>query len=310
VSLPEPACAVCACPGRSYVLGISGAVYSARWHGAGASRGPSVSPWTCWSPPSPSQRVCEISSLSAHVLLRTAAGSALSFGEPHEGKLGYDARTVYVTTPRLIEALKEHTIVGVAAGARHSLFLTEDGACFAAGVGAAGQCGLSDDERAAAQRDGRRWRRMVLPAACAPLVAVAAGHAHSLLLDHTGRIYACGLNKQGQCGIQTDLVHGDECVHEPTLVSSLLPHTVCAMEAGPYVSVFEVHEVHGSEPAASTGAACGRCCARGGSAFAVARGQRGVLQHPGDGHAGGRAALPAVVLSVAERVPRGGVRCL
>ena len=83
--LPEPAAMVCACPGASHVLGHSGAIYSARWHGTTASRGPCSSPWSCWTPPSPAQRLVEISALSAHVLLRTAAGGALSFGDPQEG---------------------------------------------------------------------------------------------------------------------------------------------------------------------------------------------------------------------------------
>ena len=54
--LPELAAAVCACPSRSYVLGRSGAIYSARWHGRNASLGPSMSPWTSWVPPTGGQR--------------------------------------------------------------------------------------------------------------------------------------------------------------------------------------------------------------------------------------------------------------
>ena len=87
IALPEPATAACACPGRSFVLGESGSVYSARWVGQNGVRGPSASPWSRWSPTSPALRVVEISALSAHVLLRTASGCAMSFGEPHEGKV-------------------------------------------------------------------------------------------------------------------------------------------------------------------------------------------------------------------------------
>lgn len=240
LALPEPAAMACACPGRSHVLGESGCVYSARWLGTSASSGPSASPWTCWRPPTPSQRVIEISALSAHVLLRTVAGSALSFGDPQDGKLGFFSKTAFVTTPRLVEALSGHTVAGIAAGARHSLFLTLEGACFAAGKGDVGQCG---------RVDGRAWRRMWLPAGCAPLVQVAAGHAHSLLLDHTGRVFACGLNSHGQCGVRPEpqqLKAGGarvECVPEPTLVSGLLPHAVRAMEAGAFLSAFEVQEI-------------------------------------------------------------------
>ena len=238
LALPEAAMAVCACPGRSHVLGQSGAVYSARWHGRHACHGPSASLWTCWMPPSPALRVVEISALSAHVLLRTGAASAMSFGEPQEGKLGYLAlRSAYVPAPRLVEALLGHTIVGVAAGGRHSLFLTHQGGCFTAGANHAGQCGRASSDHEALGP----IRRMRLPDDCARLVQVSAGHAHTLLLSHTGRVYACGLNDRGQCGIEP--LDGDgACVPEPTLVSGLLPHTVRAIEAAPSLSVFEVEE--------------------------------------------------------------------
>lgn len=233
--LPEAIVAACACPGRSHLLGQSGALYSARWHGQRACRGPSSSPWSCWTPPSPALRVVEISALSAHVLLRTAGGDAMSFGDPNEGKLGYSSRALYVTTPRLIEGLAGHVIAGVAAGGRHSLFLTELGACFAAGANHAGQCGV----RHAASTAGV-LHEIALPDECARLVQAAAGHAHSLLLTHTGQVYACGLNDQGQCGIEQSLGLDVPCVQQPTLVSGLLPHTVRAIEAAPSLSAFEV----------------------------------------------------------------------
>lgn len=289
LALPEAAVAACACPSRSHVLGLSGAVYSARWHGALASAGPSASPWArCWAPPSAGMRVIEISALSAHVLLRTAAGTAMSYGEPQEGKLGYVrsqdpnprgpthspssrspthctlphwrahvrilfsqvARTVYVSAPRLVDALGPHgTIVGVAAGGRHSLFLTESGQCFTAGANHAGQCGAIPPAEARAP-----VRRMRLPPDCAPLVQVSAGHAHSLLLSHAGRAYACGLNDRGQCGIEpADGDHG-VCVPEPALVSALVPQIVRALEAAPSLSVFEVEEA-GSGSGGGGGAA-------------------------------------------------------
>lgn len=238
LALPEAAAAACACPGRSHVLGESGAVYSARWHGQLGCSGPSASPWGVWRPPSPALRVVEISALSAHVLLRTSNASAMSYGDPQEGKLGYLApRAVYVSTPRVIDALAGHTIVGVAAGGRHSLFLTERGECLTAGANHAGQCGHVPTATGTAGS----VRLMRLPAECAPLVQVSAGHAHTLLLSHTGHVYACGLNDQGQCGLEPEESDG-ACVLEPSLVSGLLPHTVRAVEAGPSLSVFEVEE--------------------------------------------------------------------
>ena len=249
VELPESAAAVAACPGRSHVLGVSGAVYSARWHGSMASRGPSASPWSCWSPPSASQRIVELSALSAHVLLRTATGGAMAFGDPQQGRLGFAAHgTAYVGTPRLVEALAGCTVVGVAAGGAHSLFLTEQGECHAAGSDASGQCGSTvGTERAV--------RRMALADdGCAPIVQVCAGRSHTLLLDRSGRAYACGLNDYGQCGIETlpdDRGEAGCCVRRPTLIGGLMPHVVRAMEAAPSLSAFEVHEVGGAKKTAA-----------------------------------------------------------
>lgn len=245
LALPEAAADVSACPSRSHVLGQSGSVYSARWHGQHACRGPSASPWSCWTPPSPALRVVELSALSAHVLLRTSSGSAMSFGEPSDGKLGYAARIAYVSTPRVVEALLGHIIVGVAAGGRHSLFLTQGGECLTAGANHVGQSGWIT-----AREADRSVRTMQLPDDCARLVQVCAGHAHTLLLSHTGCAYACGLNDHGQCGIEP--IDGSGlCVPSPTLISGLLPHTVRAITAAPNLSVFEVEEVATDEVPAS-----------------------------------------------------------
>ena len=237
IALPEPARGVCACPGRSFILGASGAVYSARWHGTAASRTPSASPWTRWAPTA-GERVVEISAVSAHVLMRTAIGRAMAFGDPQEGKLGFDARTAWLGTPRVVDALAAHCVVGVAAGTRHSLFLTNAGECFTAGYNGSGQCGTPDD---VSSLRGGAVRRMRLPSSCALLVQVSAGHAHTLLLDHDGRVHACGLNDRGQCGIET-LASDNACVLTPTLVGDLPANAVRAVEAGTSLSAFEVDE--------------------------------------------------------------------
>ena len=159
-----------------------------------------------------------------------------------------------MNTPRVVEALADHTIVGVAAGGRHSLFLTERGACFTAGANHAGQCGvLAMDAEVLAP-----VRKLRVPPDCAPLVQVSAGHAHTLLLTHAGKAYACGLNDRGQCGIEPDDGDKDMCVAQPMLISALLPHAVRAIDAAPNLSVFEVEEdaaTHVTPPESAVGRA-------------------------------------------------------
>ena len=189
--LPELAAAVCACPSRSYVLGRSGAVYSARWYGRGASLGPSTSPWTSWIPASGGQRVIQISALSSHVLLCTADGSAMAFGDPQDGKLGFAARSAVVGTPRAVESLKDQT-VGVPP--RTECRAAHQVKSHTVGMPPRTEC------RAAHQGD-RRWAAATsqpqgvprgMPWHMTQVVGVAAGGRHSLFLTDTGQCLAVG----------------------------------------------------------------------------------------------------------------------
>ena len=58
---------------------------STRWHGSRTGQSSTASPWSVWRPPSPVQRIVEISALYSHALLRTEAGIAMAFGgaTPH-----------------------------------------------------------------------------------------------------------------------------------------------------------------------------------------------------------------------------------
>ena len=241
VALPEPATAVCACPASSYVLGCSGAVYSARWHGQRAARGPSSSPWTCWLPPSAALRVVELSAIASHALLRTQAGGALAYGDPADGKLGFHSQTAHVSSPRLIEAFSAARVVvaGLSAGGRHSLFLSQDGICFACGANDHGQCGPRPGQAPAASMSLPPGPLHVvsMPDACAPLVQVCAGRTHSLFLDHQGRAFACGSNDRGQCG-QEVVGSALAVVRSPTAIHGL-PRSVHAMDAAWGLSLFE-----------------------------------------------------------------------
>ena len=271
LEIPEVATAVRACPGRSHVLGASGAVYSARWVGqAGSSGRGFVSPWTCWTPPSAGFAVTAIAAGSAHVVLATAGGHAMAFGDPQDGKLGFSAHTAYVTTPRAVDALAPHRVVGVAAGQRHSLFLTLDGECYAAGADDSGQCGGVGVESRGPRpsRPSSAVRHVARPPGCAPLVQVSAGLAHSVLLSHDGRVHACGLNDRGQCGVDstdgTPTAHGGTCVPQLTLVVDLVQHVVRAVDAAASLTVFEADaavcdaEVEGGAAGDASGASSGR----------------------------------------------------
>jgi hypothetical protein len=128
----------------------------------------------------------------------------------------------------------------IAAGNRHSLFLTAAGQLLACGEG--GAVGHGD------------WRRHYEPAPVAAMagvrvVSVAAGKRHSLALSSDGRVYSWGYNAAGQLG------HGDRSHRTvPTLVEGLQGvrgvavvggHSLAVTQGGP---VFHWgHALHGAE---------------------------------------------------------------
>ena len=103
-------------------------------------------------------------------------------------------------------------VVQVSAGMKHSLLLTRDGRVYASGHNQFGQCGFSPLDVSG----------VALPSSSAPssastflslstftrvsalrherIMQVSAGQHHSLFLSDSGRVFACGLNQQSQCG--------------------------------------------------------------------------------------------------------------
>jgi alpha-tubulin suppressor-like RCC1 family protein len=87
-------------------------------------------------------------------------------------------------------------VIAIAAGGRHSLFLTKDGRVWATGRNNEGQLG-----------DGTRQNRSVVVSVVKAdgspfdnVIAIAAGHQHSLFLRQDGSVWAVGDNDEGQLG--------------------------------------------------------------------------------------------------------------
>jgi alpha-tubulin suppressor-like RCC1 family protein len=129
---------------------------------------------------------------SAHSLFLTSAGTVYASGSNNYGQLG-DGTTTWGSTPVAgVTAAGVPNVVGVAAGDKHSLFLTSAGTVYASGYNGNGQLG-----------DGTTTQRStpVQVAAGVPnVVGVAAGNLHSLFLTSAGTVYASGYNGYGQLG--------------------------------------------------------------------------------------------------------------
>jgi len=137
-------------------------------------------------------------------------GTAWGLGFNLHGQLGNGTTVSNYTTPRPVVGLTD--VVDVAAGDRHSFFVTADGSLWAAGWNRYCQLGLEDEPTPAQMQFGTN---ILLPTEVDlhGVTAVAGGELHSVAVTDDGTVWAWGLNNVGQ-------LHGD------TL--SLLPATVCA----------------------------------------------------------------------------------
>ena len=106
-----------------------------------------------------------------HALVLTRDGTVLSFGQRDSGQLGHGH--VYTSPqheePEVIEALRGVRVVAVAAGERHSLVLTDEGAVLSFGAGGRGQLGYSEFDPGIT---GRRDLCLTGPLVAAPVIAL------------------------------------------------------------------------------------------------------------------------------------------
>lgn len=129
----------------------------------------------------------------AHSLVVTAAGALFSFGSGVAGRLGHgDMATC--SRPQRVAALEGEWVVGVAAGAAHSLALTAAGRVFSFGRGENGRLGLGD------VADRLLPRRVRMASADRRVVRVAAASRHSLAITTSGALFTWGRGRGGRHG--------------------------------------------------------------------------------------------------------------
>jgi len=130
-----------------------------------------------------------ISAGGYHSMVVKTDSSAWSWGYNAYGQLG-DATSVQKSLP-VPAANLGSTVIAVAAGSFHSLFLKDDGTVWAAGMNYNGQLG-----------DGTTTSRStpVQVSGLTGIVAIAAGANHSLALKSDGSVWAWGDNNYGQLG--------------------------------------------------------------------------------------------------------------
>ena len=181
-----------------------------------------------------------------HTVCVTEDGSVFAFGDNSElGQLGVGDTEDRLVPTLLRGELENKSVVQVAAGSKHTMFVTADGLVFACGCNDSGRLGVGGTES-----------RLVPTLVTGQLqsktaVYVAAGDNHTLCITADGSLFAWGRNYCGQLGV------GDTAErHLPTLVTGLQGKQVAHVTAGAHHTI---------------------CCTRDGSVFTWGEGNDGKL---------------------------------
>jgi len=172
------------------------------------------------------RKVLQVAAGGGHTACVTEDGAAFAFGYNANGQLGLGV-TEERNVPTLLRGeLENKSVMQVAAGNNHTIFVTADGLGYACGANRNGQLGVGDTED-----------RLVPTLITGQLQAktavyVAAGDDHTVCITEDGSLFSWGCNDNGQLGV------GDtEKRRVPTLVTGLQGKRVVHVAAG------EVHTV-------------------------------------------------------------------
>jgi alpha-tubulin suppressor-like RCC1 family protein len=156
-----------------------------------------------------------------HSLIQTKAGKLFSMGCSEEGQRGIGVQDDE-TPPHIITEVVlpgKERVSQVAAGANHSVVLSESGKVYTFGSNDVGQCGVPSDAGSDDEDDnesGVVWspKEVLIPDGAGPVTQVSAGYAHTILTTQSQRVFTFGQNDSGQLGIGKQ--DGDEGLTEPS----------------------------------------------------------------------------------------------
>ena len=166
--------------------------------------------------------VVAVAAGDGHALAILADSSVWAWGANNVGSCGVGHIEPVWTPTRVchttITQVKNETstplrlsVFAVAAGAHHSVALTSDGQVWTWGLGDDGRLGLGAPRIRTSPSDGDKSIIVTSPCRVTSLpivVSIAAGAAHTLCVAADGRVWACGDNSSGQCGVNTRMHPG------------------------------------------------------------------------------------------------------
>ncbi|CAF1465462.1 unnamed protein product [Rotaria magnacalcarata] len=122
----------------------------------------------------------------------TSNGKVVIWGSI-SGKVTNDDGFFY-QKPEYLGGFTDKRMIQIAAGYNHCLGLTDDGTVYSTGMNAHGQLGLGHNHDCV----------RATPIVClrgSPIVFIACGAYHSLIISKSGTVFTCGFNSSGQLGL-------------------------------------------------------------------------------------------------------------
>jgi hypothetical protein len=179
-----------------------------------------------------------------HTIFLDDNGNVYSCGLNSVGQLGY-TNDGGVETPRKItpgtgDDLLDKTIVQVACGWYHTIFLDDNGNVYSCGENNNGQLGYTNDGNV-------ETPRKITPATGDDLIGktivqVVCGYYHTIFLDDNGNVYSCGYNDNGQLGYTNDNIFNTNVFTpkqiEPAPGDDLSGKKIVQVACGSYHTIF------------------------------------------------------------------------
>lgn len=139
-------------------------------------------------------------------------GDVWAWGLNNMGQTGTGINEAEVQLPRKVVGLSkaelggEDTVVQIAGGEHHTLFLTSQGRVYACGRSNGGQLGIPDDAPAMKGRDAEHQDMLDIPHLVAfaedddPVVHISAGIHNNMAITQGGALYTWGTGPQSELG--------------------------------------------------------------------------------------------------------------
>ena len=188
--------------------------------------------------PMEGKRIIKVSTKVWYSLALADDGTVYAWGFNGSGQLGDGTILTHSSTPVAVKIagtpMEGKTIVGIAAGASHSLALASDGTIYVWGGNAYGQFG-----------NGVTATSSVVPVAVKTvgtpmdnkkIIQIHAGYHHSLALASDGTVYTWGQNTYGQLGNNT-MINANVPVSVQTIGTPMAGKIIVQLAAGNSQSV-------------------------------------------------------------------------